>query len=136
MPFNAHCGERLRAERERLGLTQQQMADAAGVRREMWSKYERGVAVPGGDVFEALAALRVDLMFVLAGDAPTSLTPQLPADEQLLLDTYRGLSAAKKKQLLASLLTGSVPQRKKPAEGISVAGNSNRVAGRDYNEEK
>jgi transcriptional regulator with XRE-family HTH domain len=34
-------GDRLKAERERLKLSQQQAADFAEVRREMWGKYER-----------------------------------------------------------------------------------------------
>mgnify|MGYP002738462283 CR=1 FL=1 len=151
MPFDAHSGERLRSERERLGLTQQAMADAAGVRREMWSKYERGVAVPGGDVFEALAGLRVDLMFVLTGDylsvaqakavagisnSPTSAN--LPPDEQLLLEAYRGMAAPARKELLAELLTGGKKPKAKPQSegGIKVTGSGHRVAGRDFNETK
>ena len=159
MPFDAQSGERLRSERERLGLTQQAMADAAGVRREMWSKYERGVAVPGGDVFEALAALNIDLMFVLTGDylsvaqaravaglSNVATSQHLPSsdlapDEQLLLEAYRGLSAAARKELLAELLTGGAKKktsRPKPAEsaGVNVRGSGNRAAGRDYHERK
>lgn len=150
MPFDAQSGERLRSERERLGLTQQAMADTAGVRREMWSKYERGVAVPGGDVFEALAGLRVDLMFVLTGDyqsvaqakavagisnSPTSAN--LPPDEQLLLEAYRSMAAPARKALLAELLTGGKkPKAPSESAGIKVSGRGHRVAGRDFNERK
>lgn len=154
MSFDTQSGERLRSERERLGLTQQAMADAAGVRREMWSKYERGVAVPGGDVFEALADLHVDLMFVLTGDylsvaqakavagisnVPTSA--YLPPDEQLLLEAYRSLTAPARRTLLAELLTGGKKTRTKPKTpnedaGIKVSGSGHRVAGRDFNERK
>lgn len=94
MPFDAHSGERLREERDRLELTQQEMADAAGVRREMWSKYERGVAVPGGDVFDALARMGIDLMYVLTGmrvsEAQKPIETPLSPREQTLLKNYRG----------------------------------------------
>lgn len=93
MPFDAHCGERLRSERIRLGLKQQEMADEIGVRREMWSKYERGVASPGGDVIEAMARLKVDLTYVLTGVSIVAETPgryDLSPREQALIENYRG----------------------------------------------
>ncbi|AVN45282.1 MULTISPECIES: helix-turn-helix domain-containing protein [Pseudomonas aeruginosa group] len=86
--FDAHSGERLREERENAGLTQQQMADEAGVRREMWSKYERGVAAPGAAVFEALARKGLDLVFILTGMRQVQSAPLAP-DERILLDNYR-----------------------------------------------
>ncbi|HHN3670444.1 TPA: helix-turn-helix domain-containing protein, partial [Pseudomonas aeruginosa] len=76
--FDAHSGERLREERENAGLTQQQMADEAGVRREMWSKYERGVAAPGAAVFEALARKGLDLVFILTGMRQVQSAPLAP----------------------------------------------------------
>ena len=88
MSFDAHSGERLREERENAGLTQQQMADEAGVRREMWSKYERGVAAPGAAVFEALARKGLDLVFILTGMRQVQSAPLAP-DERILLDNYR-----------------------------------------------
>lgn len=142
MPFDAQSGARLRAERERLNRSQQEMADAVGVRREMWSKYERGVAVPGGDVCEALVHLEVDLSLVLTGEpagANRVMSPDLPPDEQLLLEAYRGMKAADRKTLLATLLTGGKSAAKpKPATegGIKVSGTGHRVAGHTYNERK
>ena len=87
--FNAQNGLYLKEERERLGLTQQEMADASGVRREMLSKYERGVAAPGADIFVALARLGADLIYILTGQRSPSVMPTLNKKEEALLDNYR-----------------------------------------------
>lgn len=62
--------------------------------------------------------------------APTDLPP----DEQLLLDSYRALSTARKKQLLAELLTGATAKKTGKAGGVTVTGNGNRTAGGTYHE--
>lgn len=59
-------GERIKAERLRLGLSQQKAADAAGVRREMWAKYEAG-AEPGAEPLAGMRRMGVDVDFVLSG---------------------------------------------------------------------
>ena len=41
---------RLKSERTRLGLTQAEIAGKCNVSREMWGKYERGVALAGSEV--------------------------------------------------------------------------------------
>lgn len=140
MPFDTQSGLRLREERERLRLTQQQMADEAGVRREMWSKYERGVAAPGAAAFKALARLGADQLYILTGQrVPPNPPIALLPDEQLLLEAYRALSAIEKRELLAALLSdkaalegGEVKASKKQV----VSGDGNRTAGRDYKENK
>jgi len=68
MEFSAHVfGQRLKEERERLGLSQQQAADIAGVRREMWGKYERGGAEPGVFVLERFCARGADVVYLVYG---------------------------------------------------------------------
>jgi phage repressor protein C with HTH and peptisase S24 domain len=52
-------------ERSRLGLSQEAMAQAVGVRREQWLKYERG-AEPGASVLQRAAAQGLDVLKVLA----------------------------------------------------------------------
>ena len=48
-------GERLRALREKKGLTQEQLALLAGVRQSVVSKIERGVIDPRFSTMQALA---------------------------------------------------------------------------------
>lgn len=58
---------RLKNERNRLGLTQSEIAKKCGVSREMWGKYERGVALAGSEVLFSLAAIGVDMDYILLG---------------------------------------------------------------------
>lgn len=68
MQKNTHTfGDRLKIERERLGLSQSDAAEACGVRREMWGKYERGTATPGCSVLERFSAHGGDVLYVLVG---------------------------------------------------------------------
>ncbi|MEW6562738.1 MAG: helix-turn-helix transcriptional regulator [Pseudomonadota bacterium] len=57
-------GERLKAERKRLKLSQSTAGELAGVSREMWYKYEKG-AMPGGDVMLAIerAGFNMEYLF-------------------------------------------------------------------------
>lgn len=130
---------RLRDELENQGLSLADASRAIGDAtsqglRDVCSGRKRATA----ELIGRLAVTGIDVLFVLTGqraDANVSTSRHLPPDEQLLLDSYRGLSAAKKKQLLASLLTGDVA--KKPAKsggGVVVSGSGNRTAGRDYHE--
>jgi transcriptional regulator with XRE-family HTH domain len=58
--------ERLKNERKRLGWSQQKAADAIGVRREMWAKYEAG-AEPGADALSNMQKAGIDVDYVLTG---------------------------------------------------------------------
>lgn len=106
MSFNASCGERLREERDRLGFTQQEMADRIGVRREMSSKYERGQAVPGGDALTAFAATGGDVQYVLTGQRSSNA---LSPDEAELLAGYRKLDLRGKAGALGAICGLSAP---------------------------
>ena len=62
-------GPRLAAERKRLGLSQKDAAERCGVRREMWGRYERGIAEPGVAVLEHFYALGAQPDVLLGGAA-------------------------------------------------------------------
>ena len=62
-------GVRLAAERKRLGLSQKDAAERCGVRREMWGRYERGIAEPGVAVLEHFYALGANPDVLLGGAA-------------------------------------------------------------------
>ena len=59
---------RLKDERLRLGINQAEAGDLCGVSREMWGKYERGAAVPGGEVLFSFASAGADVQYVLTGE--------------------------------------------------------------------
>lgn len=132
---NTSLGERLKAERERLRFTQPEFAELAGASKRTQIGWEQGRSVPDATALAAWAEEGLDLAFVITGQERCKASPpELPADEQLLLEAYRGLAAAKRKELLASLLTGGVGKKPAKSGGITVSGSGNRTAGRDYHE--
>ncbi len=59
-------GRNIRAARESAGMSQQALADAAGISRSFLSEIETGDKIPGTDVTQSLAmALRRDLKKIL-----------------------------------------------------------------------
>lgn len=95
--FKFVVGERLKEARKALALQQETAAAKAGVTREQWGRYERGLAAPGGEVLAACAAMGIDVLYVLTG-ARTPGVPVLSGDHTLsreeaaLLDNYRNSS--------------------------------------------
>ena len=59
--------ERLKEERVRLGLNQDALAAAAGLKRNAQINYEKGERSPDSDYLVAVAALGVDVGYVLTG---------------------------------------------------------------------
>ncbi|MCA8060691.1 helix-turn-helix domain-containing protein [Burkholderia cepacia] len=60
-------GERLKAERERLGYSQAKFGEACGVGRTAQFNYERGEREPGLSYMKAAEALGVDAFYVFSG---------------------------------------------------------------------
>ncbi|SFQ51348.1 helix-turn-helix domain-containing protein [Ectopseudomonas toyotomiensis] len=131
-------GERLAEERKRLGFNQTDFAAVAGVSRKTLFGYESGERTPDAGGLAAWASEGVDLMYVVLGErSKAHPVAQLLADEQVLLEAYRAMPARARKLLLAEMLTGKKTRKADgKADGMSVSGDGNRVAGRDYNETK
>lgn len=88
-----HLGERIRARRQELGLSQGKLAQMAEVTASAISQIESGaIRSLKNDTLERLAlALQTTALELMADlHAPTT---SLPRDEQSLLDCYRALSA-------------------------------------------
>ncbi|WP_187670567.1 helix-turn-helix domain-containing protein [Zestomonas carbonaria] len=132
-------GARIKEERERLGYSQTQFAALVEVSKKTQIRWEQeGGAYPDAAQLAAWGELGLDLLYVLTGDRLSSnraMSHDLPADEQLLLDEYRGRDQAGKKELLANALTGSAGKKPmKGDSGVAVEGDRNRTAGGDYHE--
>lgn len=80
--------QRLRNERTRLGIGQGDAALLAGVSRNMWGAYERGLSSPGADVLMRLVGHGIDLNYVLGGSR-TITTGTLSEPEEALFTDYR-----------------------------------------------
>lgn len=84
-------GARLKEERKRLGLSQDDAGLKAGVSREMWGKYERDAAAPGGETFVQIAMLGFDVNYVLIGQRHAVPQPSISKGGRALLDFYDSL---------------------------------------------
>jgi DNA-binding XRE family transcriptional regulator len=68
----ATLGDRIRSERERLGLSQSAFGALAGVKRRAQANYETGERTPDATYLVNAAAAGVDVMFVLFGQRASS----------------------------------------------------------------
>ncbi|MFV9298130.1 MULTISPECIES: helix-turn-helix transcriptional regulator [Citrobacter] len=129
MSFTSQCVDRLKSERKRLSLNQAEAAALCGVSRETWGKYERGTMVPGGDVLLSFAMNGANVQFILTGDEGGGVV--LNRDESELIAIFRKSPLAIKAAAMAALTAGN-----SVSSSINVSGSGNRVAGRDFNENK
>lgn len=104
MATSDHIGSRLVAERERLGLTQEQMADIAGVSKRSQGGYERGERPIDSDYLVALARMGADVQYVLTG----VLSPNIGrvAEELGTYKTKKHGSAPQRKEVEQQVLAG------------------------------
>jgi transcriptional regulator with XRE-family HTH domain len=84
-------GERLKEERERLGLTQEAFAAISGSKRRTLVDWEKGVSSPTAVQLSALSSAGVDVLYVLTGTRLGGMppAPALTREEAALLDNYR-----------------------------------------------
>lgn len=89
-------GERLREERDRLGLNQTDFGTAAGVSRGTQKAYELGNSSPDIRYLMALQDMGVDVNYVLTGSRLSTDAASLAPDEASLLEHYRQLPEAER----------------------------------------
>lgn len=82
-------GARLREERRRLGLTQDQLALIAGVTRRAQTRYETDANSASSAYFSAIAEVGIDVLYVLTGRRAIPVQATLSEEELALLDNYR-----------------------------------------------
>lgn len=61
-------GKRLREEREKLEMSQEMMANVAGISRVSQSNYERDERSPDSEYWQALHQIGVDILYVITGE--------------------------------------------------------------------
>lgn len=123
-------GDRIKSERERLGMTQPDFAAAAGAAKRTLIEWEKGATSPTALQLSALLDIGVDAQYILTGQR--SANALLPADESLLLDGFRASSPETRKAALRVLLGGDLPAPvKTKTKTIKVTGDGNQAAGRD-----
>lgn len=73
--------KRLKEERLRLEINQDDFAEIGGVRRRAQSNYESGDRCPDGHYYEAISAIGVDVQYILTG--VRSLNPPAPRSQNV-----------------------------------------------------
>jgi transcriptional regulator with XRE-family HTH domain len=108
-------GERLKSERERLGMTQPDFAEAAGAKKRTLIDWEKGVSSPTAVQLAALAGIGVDALYVLTGQpqggtaaAPVA-APSLSRRAQALVENYEATSEEGKKIIEAAAFAAAKP---------------------------
>jgi transcriptional regulator with XRE-family HTH domain len=112
--INSSIGERLRDERERLGLSQEAFAQTFQVSTRTLYTWERGSQFPNAEVLSLASALGVDVLYVLTSKRSVPIESTLSEEEQALLDNYKhaddeGRAAARR--VLSSLAQSNVTRR-------------------------
>lgn len=96
-------GERLRAERERLGLSQAALGELGGVQKLAQINYEKDKRKPDSGYLAAVAEAGVDVLYVLTGmrsDAiPVPKIEPMSKREQALIANYRNSTEEGKRAL-------------------------------------
>lgn len=85
-------GDRLREERDRVGLNQVDFGALGGVGKGAQFNYEKNERSPDADYLRAIAAHGVDVMYVLTGVRAAHAAQPLTADQAAVLDRYGQVS--------------------------------------------
>ncbi len=119
--------DRLRAERARLDLTQEQFGALGGVLKRAQINYEKGERSPDALYLAAIAAAGADVLYILTGKHSESV---LSAEEQTLIAYYRDAPPAVRRAAMGALVGAAAPA----AGGAMQTFNApvhGQVAGRD-----
>ena len=106
-------GERLREERERLDLNQEQLGAIGGVKKLSQFNYENNKRAPDTDYLVQLAKVGIDVSYVLFG---TRANNALTAEEEQLLATFRAAPPAVRQFMLGRIASSA---------GMKIEGNHN-----------
>lgn len=99
-------GERVKQERERLGLTIPQFAEMAGAKKNTVIDWQKDVSSPPAAKLAALATIGVDVQFVITGVRSASA---LAPDEIQLVEQYRAMDVETKRRTMAMVYGGTPP---------------------------
>ena len=94
-------GKRLKEERMRIGVSQVDFSEACNSSRNALLQWERGETTPNASGLAAMAALGVDVLYVITGQRSTDSEATLAPDERDLLAAWR-TSSGKGRALLSA----------------------------------
>ena len=94
-------GDRLKEERERLGLSQTDFGAIGGVQKLAQINYEKGPRVPDLTYLAGISAAGADVLYIVTGQRLPG-TPALTPEESALLDNFRHSPPAARKAIKAT----------------------------------
>lgn len=132
-------GDRLREERERLGVSQAALGELGGVRKQAQLKYEGNARQPDSAYLGRIARYGVDVLYLLTGqradsnhsranDLPSA--PKLSDGDRILLDNFHAAPAqvqAGIKTTLGAFAPATVSHAEKHTTKHVFKGNVGRV---------
>ncbi|EJN6955781.1 helix-turn-helix domain-containing protein [Aeromonas allosaccharophila] len=99
-------GDRLREERERLGLNQTAFGAIGGVQKQAQLKYEKGERFPDAGYLSEIVKVGADVQYIITGSyTSTALTD----DENQLVTLFRAAPLPVKAATIAGLAAGGAP---------------------------
>jgi transcriptional regulator with XRE-family HTH domain len=115
----SEIGDRIKEERERLGLTQPQFAEAAGAAKRTLIEWEKGATAPTAVQLSALGKIGVDMLYILTGQRTggtgggpsTSSGSAITPRETALLDNYRACAEEDQRAIDRVALCAAEAQR-------------------------
>jgi len=99
-------GKRLKEERKRIGLTQEDLGRFGGVQPNTQSLYEKGERKPDITYLAGIEAAGIDILYVITGQRTPKGTDTLADDEARLVKNYNQVDNKDKaaaQQLLSTL---------------------------------
>ncbi|MDH1629301.1 helix-turn-helix domain-containing protein [Pseudomonas mosselii] len=81
-------GDRLKEERERLGLNQTEFSALAGASKNSQYNYEKGERSPDANYLAAAATQGVDVLYVVTGERKPHPTTSLSTEAAALIDVF------------------------------------------------
>ena len=111
-------GARLKAERNRLGMSQEAFGGACGVAKNAQVNYEAGKRRPDSDYLAAAARLGADVLYIVTG-----VSSPAGAIEQQLLERFRAATPELQRASLAVLGVTAVAQPAAPSF-VGAAGDN------------
>lgn len=117
-------GERIRAERERLGFTQPVFAEVAGTKKRTLIDWEKGVSSPTATQLAALSEIGADILYIVTGHRTGS---SLSDDENELLSLFRSAPLQVKAAAIGALQGGASAT----SQTTKVSAKHGQAAGRD-----
>ncbi len=122
-------GERLKQERERLGMSQPKFAAIAATTKQTLFSWESGRTAPDGFQLAAIATAGADIRYIVTGERDGPAPEVLSVDERELLALYRAASLTGKMSAVGALQGAMSAQPKARQVFNAEVGSSTNVEG-------